>query len=572
MSELLIKNGYVFDPISGIKGDKADIAIKDGKFVDKVSSKAQVIDAAGKTVMAGGVDIHTHVSGPKVNTGRMMRPEDKFFRGSYRGGIVKQGKRMEMGFSIPSTYKTGYSYARMGYTFTNEAAMPPLLAPHVHEEFRDTPILDQAAMPVFGNNWFCFEYIKNKELENNAAYVAWLLNATKGIGIKVVNPGGTEAWAWGENCTTINDPVPFFDITPAEIVKGLIETNEYLGLPHSVHIHGNNLGNPGNYKDTLDTLRLAESYKAKNKFGREQVLHNTHIQFHSYKGTSWADFESGAKEVMDYVNSNKNITVDIGQVTLDETTTMTADGPFEYHLNQLNHIKWANVDVELETGSGVVPYIYDKNIKVCAIQWAIGLELALYAKDLMRVHITTDHPNAGPFTRYPCVIKWLMSDKARQATLDTMKWKDKVVAASNIASMDRELGLYEIAMMTRAGPAKALGLSSMYGSLAKGADGNVAIYNLDANKLPSDPELIEAAFQNTAYTVKEGVVVVKDGEIVAEPHKYTLWTKVNGIPDNAQLIHDLKEKFDKNYTVNFENYAVFDEHVHNPRAIEVEVA
>ena len=242
MSELLIKNGYIFDPISGIKGDKADIAIKDGKIVDKVSSKAQVIDASGKTVMSGGVDIHTHVSGPKVNTGRMMRPEDKFFRGSYRGGIIKQGKRMEMGFSIPSTYKTGYAYARMGYTFTNEAAMPPLLAPHVHEEFRDTPILDQAAMPVFGNNWFCFEYIKNKELENNAAYVAWLLNATKGIGIKVVNPGGTEAWAWGENCTTINDPVPYFDITPADSERAN-RANEYLGLPHSVHIHGNNLGN-----------------------------------------------------------------------------------------------------------------------------------------------------------------------------------------------------------------------------------------------------------------------------------------------------------------------------------------
>lgn len=570
MSELLIKNGYVFDPISGMKGDKADIAIKDGKIVDKVSNKAEVIDASGKTVMAGGVDIHTHVAGPKVNTGRMMRPEDKLFRGSFRGGIVKQGKRMEMGYSIPSTYKTGYAYARMGYTFTNEAAMPPLLAPHVHEEFRDTPILDQAAMPVFGNNWFCFEYIKNGELENNAAYIAWLLNATKGFGVKVVNPGGTEAWAWGENCNTINDPVPYFDITPAEIVKGLIEANEYLGLPHSVHIHGNNLGNPGNYKDTLDTLKLAESFKAKNRFGREQVLHNTHIQFHSYKGTSWADFESGAREVMDYVNSNKNITCDIGQVTLDETTTMTADGPFEYHLNQLNHIKWANVDVELETGSGVVPYIYDKNIKVCGVQWAIGLEIALYAKDLMRVHITTDHPNAGPFTKYPCVIKWLMSEKAREATLDTMKWKDKVIAASNIASLDRELSLYEIAMMTRAGPAKALGLADIY-SLAKGADGNVAIYDLDAKSLPSDPEAIEAAFQNTAYTIKEGVVVVRDGQIVAEPHKYTLWAKVN-IAENAQVMHDIKEKFSRNYTVNLENYAVFDEHVHNARPIELDVA
>lgn len=570
MSELLIKNGFVFDPIQAIKGDKSDVAIKDGKIVDKVSSKAKIIDASGKTVMAGGVDIHAHVSGPKVNTGRMMRPEDKLFRGSYRGGIVKQGKRMEMGFSIPTTYKTGYAYSRMGYTFVNEAAMPPLLAPHVHEEFRDTPIIDQAAMPVFANNWMTLEYLKNKEIENNAAYTAWLLEATYGFAIKAVNPGGTEAWAWGENCVNIHDPVPYFDITPGEIIKGLIETNEYMGLPHSLHLHGNNLGNPGNYEHTIETLKLAEGYKPKNNFGREQVLHNTHLQFFCYKGDSWGTFASGAEEVMDYVNKNKNITVDLGCVTLDETTTMTADGPFEYHLNQLNHIKWANVDVELETGSGIVPYVYDKDIKVCGVQWAIGLELGLFAKDLMRVHITTDHPNAGPFTRYPRIIKWFMSQKARNATLDTMKHQSKIIDATHIASMDRELGLYEIAMMTRAGPAKALGLSHIYGSLKPGVDANVAIYDLNASSMPSDPDLIEEAFSKTAYTFKQGEIVVKDGEIVNEVPKYTIWTRVK-IAENAQVMHDIKEKFAKNYTVNLANYKVFEEHVHNPRPIDLEI-
>ena len=570
MAELLIRNGYVFDPIAGIKGDITDIAIKNGRITDKVSNKADIVDATGKTVMAGGVDIHSHIAGPKVNVGREMRPEDKFFRGEVRGGVLKQGRRMEMGFSIPSTWKTGYAYARMGYTFANEAAMPPLFAPHVHEEFRDTPIIDQSALPVFGNNWFCFEYIRNRELENNAAYIAWLLQATKGFGIKVVNPGGTEAWAWGKNCISIHDPVPYFDITPAEIITGLIEANEFLGLPHSVHIHGNNMGNPGNYKDTLDILKLTEGVKTKNKFGREQVLHNTHLQFHAYKGSSWADFESGAKEVMDYVNQHKGITVDMGQVTLDETTTMTADGPFEHHLCALNHLKWANIDVEVETGSGVVPHIYNKDIRASGIQWAIGLEIALYAKDMMRVHITTDHPNAGPFTRYPRVITWLMSQKAREETLDSMKFKKKVIAASSIASMDRELDLYEIAQMTRAGPAKALGLSSIFGSFQEGADGNVAIYNLDADALPSEPGVIEEAFQNTAYTIKEGVIVVRDGKITAEPLKYTLWTKVN-MAENAQVMHDIKEKFMRNYSVSFENYAVFDENVHNPRPIELDV-
>ncbi|PKL59075.1 MAG: formylmethanofuran dehydrogenase subunit A, partial [Methanomicrobiales archaeon HGW-Methanomicrobiales-4] len=108
MTELLIRNGFVFDPISGIKGDIADISIRNGRIVDTVSSKAECIDATGMTVMAGGVDIHTHVSGPKVNTGRLMRPEDKLFRGSFQGSTFRQGKWMEMGSSVPTTWKTGY--------------------------------------------------------------------------------------------------------------------------------------------------------------------------------------------------------------------------------------------------------------------------------------------------------------------------------------------------------------------------------------------------------------------------------------------------------------------------------
>ena len=144
------------------------------------------------------------------------------------------------------------------------------------------------------------------------------------------------------------------------------------------------------------------------------------------------------------------------------------------------------------------------------------------------------------------------------------------MAATDIASMDRELGLYDIAMMTRAGPAKSLGMVNMYGSLAVGADANVAIYNLDATKLPTNPEMIEEAFSKTLYTIKEGQIVVQDGEIVAEPQGHTIWTKVT-MPENTQVIRDIKEKFTKSYTVNLENYAVFDDHVYNPRAIEVNV-
>ncbi|WP_298682796.1 amidohydrolase family protein, partial [uncultured Methanomethylovorans sp.] len=79
---IAIKNGYVFDPLNEVKGERMDVFIRDGKVVRELSASemdnAKVIDASGMTVMAGGVDSHSHVAGAKVNSGRLMRPEDHY--------------------------------------------------------------------------------------------------------------------------------------------------------------------------------------------------------------------------------------------------------------------------------------------------------------------------------------------------------------------------------------------------------------------------------------------------------------------------------------------------------------
>ena len=106
--ELLIKNGVVYDPINEIDGEVMDIAIKDNKIVDMVDeSKAYMIDASNKLVMAGGVDVHTHIAGPKMNTGRILRPEDHY------GDVAPktQIKRSGGGYSTPSSFVMGYRYA-----------------------------------------------------------------------------------------------------------------------------------------------------------------------------------------------------------------------------------------------------------------------------------------------------------------------------------------------------------------------------------------------------------------------------------------------------------------------------
>ena len=191
-------------------------------------------------------------------------------------------------------------------------------------------------------------------------------------------------------------------------------------------------------------------------YNGKPVGHITHLQFASFAGDSWAHFHSASEEISNYINAHNHMTFDMGQVIFTDTTTMTADGPFEFSLYELGgHNKWVNSDIETETSGGIIPFHYKKNSPVNALQWSIGLELALLIKDPWKMFMTTDHPNGGPFFAYPRILAWLSSKKAREATLKHCN--KRAQKKSLLPTIDREMTLYEIAIVTRAGTAKALG-------------------------------------------------------------------------------------------------------------------
>ena len=561
--ELLVKNGFVYDPINGVDGERMDIAIKDRKIVEKVNEhKARKIDASGMIVMPGGVDIHCHIAGSEVNAGRLLRPEDHFRDFERKTSITRSG----VGYSIPSTFTTGYRYARMGYTTIMNPSMPPLEAKHTHEELSDTPIVDKASYPLLGDWWFVLEYLKDDKIEECARHVAWMISSTRGYAIKIVNPGGLEAWGFGHNVNSLDDQVPCFGITPREIIRGLCKVNRLLNLPHTIHVHTNNLGKPGNYQTTIKTMQCVEDLA-----DGKPAIHITHCQFSAFKGDSWATLESGAEEIANYVNVHSHVTMDMGQVVFTDTTTMTADGPFQYTLYELSGNKWVNHDVETETSAGIVPFRYRRKSYVHAMQWSIGLELALLIKDPWKIFLTTDHPNGGPFTAYPKIIAWLMSRKARNATLKRINSRAR--SRSLLPSIDRELNFYEIAIMTRAGQAKALGLKNK-GHLGVGADADIAIYNVNPEE--TDPskkyKRVRKAFKRAAYTIKGGKIVAKDGEILRHMEGDTMWLDVR-VSEPIKISEDMKRRFRDYWTVEYENYPVGEDYlaISNPIAVRANV-
>jgi formylmethanofuran dehydrogenase subunit A len=562
--ELLVRNGFVYDPANGVDGDRMDIAVKDGKIVEKVNERrAKKVDASGMIVMPGGVDIHSHIAGPEVNTGRELRPEDHFRDYERRTPVTRSG----VGRSIPSTFTTGYRYSRMGYTTVMNPSMPPLEAKHTHEELNDTPMVDKASYPLLGDWWLVLQYLSQGNIEELAKHVAWMITSTKGYAIKIVNPGGLEAWGFGRNLHDLDDQVPNFCITPREIIRGLCKVNKLLNLPHTIHVHTNNLGQPGNYETTLETMECVKDLACEGK----PVIHITHCQFSAFKGDDWRTLESGAEEIAKYVNCNSHVTLDMGQVIFTKTTTMTADGPFQFDLYKLTGNKWVNHDVETETSSGIVPFRYRRKSYVHAVQWSIGLELALLIKDPWKIYLTTDHPNAGPFTHYPKIIGWLMSKKARKATLK--KIHPRARSRGLLPSMDREYTFYELAIATRAGQAKALGLKNK-GHLGVGADADIAIYNL--NPQTTDPsrkyKTLRKAFKRAAYTIKGGDIVAKNGEIMKQVEGATMWLDVQ-VSEPLKVSEDMKKRFREYWTVEYDNYPVTEKYLANscPTTVQASV-
>jgi formylmethanofuran dehydrogenase subunit A len=254
---------------------------------------------------------------------------------------------------------------------------------------------------------------------------------------------------------------------------------------------------PGNIESTLATMDALDGLPG----------HLTHVQFHSYGRDGPRKFSSAALALAEAVDARPNVSIDIGQILFGQTVTASGDTMRQIANSDLaSPRKWMGADIECDAGCGVVPFRYREQSYVNALQWTIGLELFLQVRDPWRVVLTTDHPNGAPFTSYPHLIRLLMDKPFRDEQLARLH--PDVAAQSPLREIKRELTLYEIAIMTRAAPARLLGLADR-GQLGAGAAADIAIYAMQADA--------EAMFSRPSWVFKDGEAVVRDGRVVATP-------------------------------------------------------
>jgi formylmethanofuran dehydrogenase subunit A len=547
VTPIRITGGAVHDPANDVDGEIRDVCLKDGKIVDDVGPDARRIDARGMVVMPGGVDIHAHIAGPKVNAARKLTPEERRDDPVDRTSVLRSGT----GGLVPSTFTTGYRYSLLGYTTVVEAAAPPLAARHVLSELRDTPMIDKAFLLLMGNNQVLFELIREPGGDQLADAIAWWLDATGGYGVKLVNPGGVELYKQDNgNVRSLDDHVAGFEVTPRQVLEAIGGAVDELGLPHPVHVHANNLGIPGNADTTLETMRTLAGRQA----------HFAHLQFHCYGGKPGGLPRSRAPELLEFLGAHPEATADVGQVMFGPAVTMTADGPVAAMLRDLGGDKWLNHDTEVETGCGIVPYRYRASNYVHALQWGIGLELFLLGQDPWQVMLSTDHPNGGSFLSYPKLIRLLMDRAFREDQM--ARANQRAIRRTALPDgLDREYTLNEIAIITRAAPARRLGLHEK-GHLGVGADADVTIYHDRADR--------EEMFATPRYVIKAGEVAVEEGELRGVDDGLLLSSRAAFDPEVSGVLEPL---FGDRYTVAFEHYPVRDPALREPaRVVEAKAS
>jgi len=476
-----IAGGHVIDPANRRAG-VGDIWIRDQRIVDPPGEGARpdaTYDVAGKIVMAGAIDIHSHIAGSHVNAARLLLPE------SHAGAGVP---------CVPPSFATGCRYAAMGYTLVVEPAVAPTYATQAHLELADIPIIDKATLAVLGNDDFLLDLLRRRESAAAVRdYVAWTLVTARSLGIKVINAGGAAALKANVRAFSLDDVVPYYGVSSRAIVEALQHAVHELGVPHPLHVHCNNLGLAGNVDTALATIAAAEGLP----------LHLAHLQFYGYGKDGPRGFSSAAAPLAEAVNGARNVTIDVGQVMFGPTVTISSDVLRQFNARHgANPRKWLIQDGD-GNGGGVVPYRYRADDFYNAVQWAAGLELFLLIGDPSQVFFTTDHPNGAPFTSYPDLFALLMDRDLREQWIATSP--PEAMAMTTLKSIRREYSLSEIATMTRAAPARLLGVRDR-GHLGAGARADIAIYSDDHDRAKM--------FRAAHLVFKDGEPVVRDGEIV----------------------------------------------------------
>lgn len=526
---IVIHGAEVYNPARGHSPQTGDLWIDGGRIIAPHPGAVpeQVIDASGMIIAPAGVEIHTHVAGYPLSLARRFMLSE---------GLLENPL-------LPSPAEAALKYLQLGYTTVFDAATSPLYSRSSYTDLLQMEGVDRGTFILAGDHSLLLQALANNNLVYARAIIAWLVSCSGGYALKLVNPGGGLAWKNNRKAPDLDEEIGIGTLTQRDVLMCCVQSVNQLGMPHPVHIHAGQLGQPGNVTNFCNSIRALEGQRA----------HLCHIQFFSYGLDPLGGYRSGAEEVIKTLEELPQITCDVGQIMFGGAMAVTADTSALSRLRQDVKKPWISNQVEAEGGNNIMPLKYTPKDPSNAVQWATGLELLLLSPDPARMFLTTDHPNGAPFETYPQLIELLMSRNARMDALQQMH--RSAVDRTGLAEIEREYSLGEIFAMTSFGPARSLGLHDR-GHLEPGALADIRCYKKQAD--------IRKMFASPEWVMKNGRIAYQDGSFNPEAAGEILVTRPHW--DEKQLLQ-IKADLENKISVPFGQYALGDKEMENTREV-----
>ena len=535
MSKIIVKNGIIYDPINNIDGEVKDVLIQDGTIVEKFSNQEDVkeIDAKNKTVIPAAIDIHTHIASQQVNWARLLGTKNSIFRETWKGltldFIAKQ-------------------YLSNGYTFVLEANVFPSLASQAAFNLTNLPVLDSAYLLNLSNFWPMELEFQKGMVDQASAYLSDILEKTKAFGLKIYNPFEREEWNFKKLRDDLEQKGRLYNFTPLDVYEKMTKYVESLKLPHSIHAHieayENELAkkNLSLVLNRIKDLNLEVPDKLEQR-RRSQVFHIAHA--------SSCNMDGDNSELIKFYNENAGFDLDIGFIGFDPINPIISNDRrlITTLSSQESSFKLIRSAIELEGDTFASLRIFDKQNKDHCTIWANGLDLVLKIKNKWQVQFSVNFPNYSSISKVPQISSWLLSNKAREDFMQN--FNAEFLNKNFIASNDDSLSFFEYIVITRASPAKSLGIGDIKGNLGVGADGDLNIIDLNLKKenIQNNYQAVIDALSNMDYVIKSGKIIKKDQNLDLTTKGKIFWTE--GIPKkerDAFVLNKKKEFYEKYYS------------------------
>lgn len=160
---LQITGGRVYDPAQGLDGAEQDLFIQGDRIVSGLKRTDRVIEAAGRVVVPGGIDLRGQVATYGLN-----------FLGLWNG--------------FPSLQELGRLYAAAGYTHVHEPFLTMYTAGYVHRQLAAIPLVDTSASLVLNLRDLDNHLKSLEQMEEVGQTIKSLQEKTRALDLRLLEP------------------------------------------------------------------------------------------------------------------------------------------------------------------------------------------------------------------------------------------------------------------------------------------------------------------------------------------------------------------------------------------------